>query len=206
MCNLKYLSVSFLGLVAALSLAFSLPKPAPNHDKPIDHYSLDPLPEAWKKNKSLLKAIDVVITTSVKELEQSFECTNCPNAPYSVSLIIDSPIIVKQNYVDIGNKKNSGGFNYECVTFFRFKSSLAVYDINQRGIAKVVITNPEEDQYNITKKFNVFYKTGIGKLSPEEYISKNAAEVNPDMEDLMKFAEKKIYSLRDEVHKLYNRH
>jgi hypothetical protein len=203
----KYFLVASVLLAATISLSF-LPE-SNIHNKTgsfIDHYSIDPLPETWKQNKSLINAIDKVITTSVEELAQSIACTNCTNSPYSVSLIIDSPVIIKQTYGDIGNKKNSGGFNYECITVFRFKSSLAVYDINQRGVAKVMITNPEEDEYTFIKKFNLFHKTGVGKLTPEEYISKNPAEVLPAQTDLMKYAEKKIYRLRDDINKLYNRH
>lgn len=203
----KYFLIAALLLVATMSFSF-LPISNINNKTGsfIDHYSVDPLPDAWKQNKSLIKAIDIVITTSVEELAQSLACTNCTNSPYSVALIIDSPVVIRQVYGDIGNKKNSGGFNYECITVFRFKSSLAVYDINQRGVAKVMITNPEEDEYTITKRFNLFHKTGVGKLTPEEYISKNPEEVGPAQTDLMKYAEKKIYRLRDDIRKLYNRH
>ena len=190
--------------VVFLFTALSFSKKQPHNF--IDHYSLDPLPQSWKENKSLLKAIDGIVTSTVKELELSMACTDCPNSPYSVALLIDSPVIVKQTYEDIGNKKKSGGFNYECITVFRFKSALAVYNSNQHGVAKVVLTNPEEDQYTVVKKFNTFYKTGEGKLTPEEYIAKNSAAVGPEQSELLKYAEKKIYFIRDELHKLKNRH
>lgn len=192
---------------ALISFSFLPPAATPvKKGSYVDHYSIDPLPEAWKKSKGLVKAIDAIVTTSVKELADRLPCTDCTNSPYSVALLIDSPVIVKQDYEDISYKKNSGGFNYECSTEFYFKSSLAVYDINQHGIAKVLITNPEEDKYTLTKKFNLFPKGGAKKPTPEEYISQNASDIGPTMNDLMKYAEKKIYVLRDEVHKLYNRH
>lgn len=201
----KLFVIAALLFTSAISFSF-LPGHVASKRPLIDHYSIDPLPDSWKQDKSLVNAIDLILTSTVKELEASTSCTDCANSPYSVSLLIDSPVIMKQTYEDIGDKKNSGGFNYACKTVFRFKSSLAVYDGNQKGVAKVMITNPEEDEYTITRKFNIFSKAGTSKLTPEEYISKNASTVGPGMIDMISYAEKKVYRIRDDIKKLKGRH
>jgi hypothetical protein len=188
--------------MALISLSFSNPNESTN---PTEHYSIDQLPPSWKENSSLIRAIDIILPNTVKELEHSISCRNC-EAPYSVSLLIDSPIIISQKIEDLSGKKNSGGFNYQCVTTFAFKSSLAVYDYNQRGIAKVLITDPINQEYTTKKKFNLYGKDGDAKLTTEQYIQAYPSEVGPSQQELVDLAEKRMYRLRDEIEKLLKRH
>ena len=150
------------------------------------------------------RTLSLFLPNTVPELERSISCSNC-EAPYSVALLIDSPIILSQKIEDIGNKRHSGGFNYQCVTSFAFKASLAVYDHNDHGIAKVVVVDPVEHDFTTKKKFNVFSKGGADKLSPEQYVASHPAETGPTQQELIDLAEKRIYRLRDEVHKLIER-
>ena len=194
----------FLPLAIAMGiLSLSFSNLNENRGPKIEQYSIDQLPASWKNNPSLIRAIDFILPHAVPELKRSIACSNC-EAPYSVSLLIDSPIILSQKIDDLSGKKR-GGFNYESVTTFTFKSSLAVYDYNGRGVAKVVITNPTEHEFTTKKKFNLFSKEGEAKLSTDEYAQAHPTEVGPDQEELIKLAEKRMYRLRDEIDKLFNR-
>jgi hypothetical protein len=131
-------------------------------------------------------------------------CTDC-EAPYSIALLIDSPIILKRKIEDLSGKKHAEGANYQCVTTFAFKASLAVYDYNKKGIAKVVISNPTEHEFTFKKKFNVYSQDGAKKLTAEQFVEANPSEVGPSQQDLVNFAEKRMYRLRDEIRKLLRR-
>ena len=169
-----------------------------------ERYSIDQLPASWKNNSSLIRAIDLILPKAVPELKYSLACSNC-EAPYSVSLLVEEPIILSQKIEDLSGKKHSGGFNYECVTTFTFKSSLAVYDYNQRGVAKVVVSDPTVHEFTAKKKFNLYSKEGEPKLTSEQFVQANPSEIGIGQEDLVKFAEKRMYRLRDEIDKLFNR-
>lgn len=169
-----------------------------------EHYSIDQLPESWKANSSLIRAINFILPNTVPELARSISCTDC-EAPYSVALLIDSPITFSQKIEDIGNKRHSGGFNYQCVTKFTFKASLAVYDHNEHGIAKVLVVDPVLHDFTTKKKFNVYSKGGADKLSPEEFVSNHPSETGPSQQELIDLTEKRIYRLKEEVNKLIER-
>lgn len=162
-------------------------------------YSIDQLPSSWKNNNSLKRALNIILPTAVKELRVSAACTDC-SPDYSVALLFEKPIILEQSAKDIHNKRKSEGFAYECTTRYTFKSSLAVYN-KQLGIAKVVITNLEDDEFVMTKKFNI-----VGSASPEKYLVDHASEFEPQESELLKEAEKRMYELRDQVEKLTKRH
>lgn len=194
---------SILAICAALiTVSFSSVKSG--HETQ-DHYSIDELPPSWKSNNSLINAIDFILPNTVPELERSISCVNC-EAPYTVSLLIDSPIILNQKVEDLSGKKRAGGFNYECVTTFAFKSSLAVYDYNRKGIAKVQVTSDTEHEFTVKKKFNLYSKDGAQKLTTEQFMAQNPSEVGPSQDDMIKFAEKRMYRLKDEISKLIKRH
>jgi hypothetical protein len=200
--NKKLLAAAVL-LIATIGFSF---KPNSNrsiHSK-VDHYSIDQLPASWKENKSLIRAIDLILPSTVKELEQSVACVNC-TTEYSVDILLDTPIIIKQTYHDISDKKRSEGFNYECVTEYAYKSSLAVYDTKKHGVSKVQITDPLTDEFTTTKKFNVVNKKGAPKQTVEEYIAANPLEVGPSQTDILAQTEKSIYKLKDAVQKLMKR-
>lgn len=196
------LSMTLVAVGAILSLSFSNVQES---GKRKDHYSIDQLPPSWKDNASLIRAIDIILPNTVPELEHSVACKNC-EAPYSVALLVETPIVLSQKIEDLSGKKHAGGFNYQAVTTFTFKSSLAVYDYNQRGIAKVVVTNPTEHEFTTKKKFNVFSKGGEAKLTSEQYAEANPGEVGPSQEELVELSEKRMYRLRDEIEKLLKRH
>jgi hypothetical protein len=170
----------------------------------VEHYSIDQLPASWKSNSSLVRAIDLILPRTVRELKNSIACVGC-EAPFSVALLIDSPIILSQEIKELSGKKHSGGYNYECITKFAFKSSLAVYDYDNRGIAKVVVTDPTIHDYTVKKKFNVYSQNGEPKLTGEKYAETHASEIGPNQEELIELAEKRMYRLRDEVEKLHRR-
>lgn len=191
--------ILFSGLAAVCLVASSFRHSAQNK------YSIDALPESWKTNKSLISAIDLIIPTTVGELENSAACTGC-DVDYSLSLLLDSAIVLKQTVRNISDKRNNEGFSYECTTVYHFKSSLAVYDRNNKGIAKVMVTDPITDEYVSKKKFNIPRVKGKAVAeTPEQFIAAHPRETGPAQEDLLNNAEKKIYKLRDQVSKMLKR-
>jgi len=196
----RFLPLSLVS-IAVLALSFS------GKEKLIadiqEQYSISKLPDTWKQNASLVRDIDYILSHTVPELKRSIACMDC-DAPYSVELQIDSPIILFQEIEDIGSKRHNGGYNYQCVTRFAFKSALAVYDHNGHGVARVVVSDPVTHEFTTKKKFNVYSKEGI-KPTAEDYVAGNPSVTGPNKKELLDLTEKRIYRLKDEVYKLYER-
>src|SRR5690606_7905352 len=175
-----------LGLfsIALLALSFS------DKEQPIadiqDHYSISKLPDSWKKNSSLVRDIDYVLSNTVPELRRRIACLDC-EAPYSVELQIDSPIILFQEIEEIGSKRHNGGYNYQCITKFAFKSALAVFDHNGHGVARVVVSDPVTHEFTTKKKFNLYSKEGI-KPTAEDYVAGHPSETGPSKQELLDLA------------------
>lgn len=191
--------ILFTGIVSICLVASSFRQASQNR------YSIDTLPESWRTNKSLVSAIDLIVPTTVKELQNSAACTGC-DVDYSLSLLLDSVIVMKQSIKNISEKRNNEGYSYECTTVYHFRSSLAVYDRNNKGIAKVLVTDPITDEFVSKKKFNIPRVKGKAVAeTPEQYIASHPRETGPSQDDLMNNAEKKIYKLRDQVSKMLKR-
>ena len=201
---MSYATKFFAGgllVIAIAGLSFTKISGPVKNNGGTEHYSVDQLPEAWKANKSLIRAIDLILPPTVKELENSVACTNC-SPGYSVDILIDSPIIIRQVFKDISERKKNDGFNYECETEYAYKSSLAVYDANKHGVSKVQVTDPLKDEFRLMKKFNFDPKKA---KTVEEFAAANPIVVGPSQQDLLNQSEKSIYTLRDEVQKLIKR-
>lgn len=200
----KKLLAGILFITAITALSFTTISNGSKKANKVAHYSIDQLPESWKNNKSLVRAIDLILPSTVKELDESIACTNCTPG-YSVDILLDSPIIIKQTFHDISERKKNDGFNYECVTEYAYKSSLAVYDANKHGVSKVQITDPLKDDFKLTKKFNITTKKGEAKQTVEQFAAANPMAVGPSPQDILDQTEKYIYRLRDDVQKLIKR-
>jgi hypothetical protein len=114
-----------------------------------NRYSLDKLPEDWKK-PSTLKAVDDILPVAINQLKGTQPCMNC-EAGFYITVHLDSLFILDQTpfertVIRYGDAVSSK----EITCTFRFKSHLSISDSTGKEIAQLVVVDPKEDIYSIT--------------------------------------------------------
>ena len=172
-------------------------------------YSLDKLPEQWKK-PATLKAINDILPVAIKQLKNARSCMNC-KADFWVTVQLDSLFILNQTTVDktawdsksaISGQQPSFSKN-EITCTFRFKSHLSILDSMGIELVHLVIVDPKEDIYSITGnpwengRRSSLLNSGAGYKRP-------FGTLVPTDNELLDFTKGKLKVIQKRIQKLVN--
>jgi len=181
-----------------------------------NRYSLDQLPEQWKK-PATLKTINDILPVAVNQLKGSKSCMNCKGG-FTITVQLDSLYILSQTVVDksawdsknvLSNSEDVlHSWDRELVTTFRFKSHLAISDSMGRQIVHLLVVDPLEDIYTIQANTkNVRERPSsipIVFLTPNFifYNGVTNSGLLPTNNELLDFTKQKLKTVRERLMKL----
>ncbi|MES1215656.1 MAG: hypothetical protein ABUT20_09065 [Bacteroidota bacterium] len=145
-------------LIAFISWSQKYPDNSKSRSFP-ESYSLDQLPDQWKKKPKILQAVDDILPAAIKQLKGRRSCTNC-KAGFYVSVKLDTLYVDSQTAEDHGNDETLFE-NTFYTTLFRFRSHFSITDSAGQEIAKMIIVSPDEDSYVLHKALDYRIQKGV---------------------------------------------